>query len=174
MLSLAIWPKPQPRILAFSTQSHITNQQRYSGFQLALCEAGIELHPDWVKIGAFNYRSGVIAAEQMLASSDHPSVIFASNDEMAAGVLAVAHQLRLQIPNQLSVVGFDDGPLASAIWPTLTTIRQPIPEMAIKAVDMLLEEIRLRRQNKTLAPLHRSLNFTLVKRESSGPLSLGD
>ncbi len=67
----------------------------------------------------------------------------------------------------LTIVGFDDTPLATTIWPALTTVRQPVAAMARKAVDLLLEEIRLRRLGETSEPLLHFMNFTLVKRESS-------
>lgn len=144
------------------------SQQRYLGYKTALREAGLDARPEWIRNGSFSYRSGLIAAEQLLALADRPTALFASNDDMAAGALAVAHKLHLDVPAQLTIVGFDDTPLATAIWPALTTIRQPVAAMAEKAVEMLLGEIRLRRLGKTLAPLQKVLNFSLVKRESSG------
>jgi LacI family transcriptional regulator len=75
-------------------------------------------------------------------AAKRPTAIFASNDEMAAGVLAVAHGLGLAIPEDLSVVGFDDVPLASQVWPALTTIHQPIPAMAAQAAELLLRQLR--------------------------------
>ena len=143
------------------------SRQRYLGFRAALKEAGIDERQEWVKKGSFSYRSGVVAAEQILSLADRPSALFASNDDMAAGALAVAHKLHLDVPVQLTVAGFDDTPLASTIWPTLTTVRQPVAAMAGKALELLLEEIRLRRQGKTQAPMQKVLNYSLVKRESS-------
>lgn len=142
--------------------------QRYAGFLAALHEHGLRVRKDWVKQGAFTYRSGLIAAEALLAGRSRPSAIFASNDDMAAAAIAVAHRLRLDVPAKLAVAGFDDTPLATAIWPTLTTIRQPIGAMARKAVDLLLEEIRLRRLGRTLARREYFLRFSLIPRESSG------
>ncbi len=141
--------------------------QRYAGFMASLREAGLKLRPEWVKHGSFSYRSGLLAAEQLLTAAQRPSAIFASNDYMAAAAIAVAHRLQLEVPSQLTIVGFDDTPLATTIWPTLTTVRQPVAAMARKAVELLLEEIRLRRHNQTLAPLQHYLKFSLVKRESS-------
>jgi len=141
--------------------------QRYAGFVAALREAGLKLRPEWVKHGSFSYRSGLLAAEQLLAASNRPSAIFASNDDMAAAAIAVAHRLQLNVPSELTIAGFDDTPLAATIWPSLTTVRQPITAMARKAVEVLLEEIHLRGQNRTLAPLQYFLKFALIKRESS-------
>jgi LacI family transcriptional regulator len=143
--------------------------QRYEGFVAALSDAGLKLHPEWVKQGSFSYRSGLLAAEQMLAITKRPTAIFASNDDMAAAAIAVAHRLQLNVPSDLTIVGFDDTPLATTIWPTLTTVRQPIAAMARKSVEMLLEEIGLHRRDQTIAPHQHFLKFSLVKRESSAP-----
>jgi len=141
--------------------------QRQAGFERALREAGLAVHPEWVKPGSFTYRSGLVAAEQILSGPRRPTAVFASNDDMAAATIAVAHRLRLDVPKDLTVVGFDDTPLAATIWPALTTVRQPVAAMARKAVELLLEEIRMRRQGGTLAPLRHFMKFALVKRESS-------
>jgi LacI family transcriptional regulator len=154
-------------IIGASNQS--ASQERYGGFLAALREAGIQPRPDWVMQGDFSYRSGLLAAEQMLSSRDRPSAIFASNDDMAAGAVAVAHRLNIAVPLGLTVAGFDDTPLATTIWPTLSTIRQPIAAMSRKALELLLEEIRLQRLGKSLGPVQHFLDFSLVMRESSGP-----
>ena len=91
---------------------------------------------------------------------------------MAAAAIAVAHRLNLDVPKDLTIVGFDDTPLATTIWPALTTVRQPVAAMARKAVELLMEEIRLRRLGETLGPVQHVMNFTLVKRESSAPLAV--
>ena len=144
--------------------------QRYAGFAAAMHEAKLEVRRDWVKQGSFTYRSGLLAAEKLLTVGDHPSAIFASNDDMAAAAIAVAHRLHLDVPANLTIVGFDDTPLATTIWPALTTVRQPVAAMARKATELLLEEIRLRGSGRTLVPLQHFLNFSLVKRESSARL----
>jgi LacI family transcriptional regulator, galactose operon repressor len=144
--------------------------QRQAGYEAALAEAGLPVRSDWVKQGSFSYRSGLTAAEQMLHSPQRPTAIFASNDDMAAAAIAVAHRVHLDVPKDLTVVGFDDTPLATTIWPALTTVRQPVAAMARKAVELLLEEIRLRRLGETLEPLLHIMNFTLVKRESSAAI----
>jgi len=144
--------------------------QRQAGFEAALKEAGVAVRPEWVKQGSFTYRSGLVAAEQILDSANHPTAIFASNDDMAAAAIAVAHRLHLDVPKDLTIVGFDDTPLATTIWPALTTVRQPVAAMARKAVELLLEEIRLRRLGETQGPVQHLMNFTLVKRESSASI----
>ena len=144
--------------------------QRRAGFELALREANVPVHPEWVKQGSFSYHSGLLAADQMLSGARKPTAIFASNDDMAAAAIAAAHRVRLDVPKDLTIVGFDDTPLATTIWPALTTIRQPVAAMARKAVELLLDEVRLRRLGETLEPLQHFMSFTLVKRDSSAPL----
>jgi LacI family transcriptional regulator len=144
--------------------------QRQAGFVKALQEAGLPVRPEWVKQGSFSYRSGLQAAEQILGLARRPTAIFASNDDMAAAAIAVAHKVHLDVPRDLTVVGFDDTPLATTIWPALTTVRQPVAAMARKAVEMLLEEIRKRRFGETQEPLQHFMSFTLVKRESSASI----
>ena len=147
--------------------NHTASAERHSGFVAALAQRGLVPRPEWVKQGLFTYRSGLEAAEALLGGARRPSAIFASNDDMAAGAIAVAHRLRLDVPGDITVVGFDDTPIATTIWPALTTIRQPVSAIASKAIEMLLEEIRLRAGGGTLAPRQQILDFTLVKRESS-------
>ena len=144
--------------------------QRQAGFEHVLCEAGVPLRPEWIKEGSFSYRSGLLAAQRILDATRRPTAIFASNDDMAGAAIAVAHRSGLEVPRDLTVVGFDDTPLATTLWPALTTIRQPVADMARKAVSMLLEEIRQRTRGETLAPLQVYMDFSLVKRASSAPL----
>jgi LacI family transcriptional regulator len=160
------------RKIGFIVGAHnqTASDQRHAGFEAALGEAGFDVHREWVKQGSFTYRSGLTAAEQILASAQRPTAIFASNDDMAAAAIAVAHRVGLAVPKDLTVVGFDDTPLATTIWPALTTVRQPVAAMARKAVELLLEEIRLRRLGETLEPAQYLLKFALVKRESSASL----
>jgi LacI family transcriptional regulator len=89
---------------------------------------------------------------------------------MAAAAIAVAHRLHLEVPGDLTIVGFDDTPLATTIWPAMTTIRQPVAAMARKAIELLLEEIRLRGLGRSLGPVQHIIDFSLIKRESSAPI----
>lgn len=151
--------------------NQLASAQRYAGFCAALAEAGIELQPARIKQGNFTYKSGLAAAEKLLATDNRPSAIFASNDDMAAATIATAHRLHLDVPTALTVVGFDDTLLATTIWPPLTTIKQPIATMAKKAMELLVQEIRLRATGKTSEPLQQISKFSLIKRESSASQS---
>lgn len=117
---------------------HNSSTLRYLGFVKAIESAGIELNMDWVVGGDFSFRSGVEAAEKLLSGDVRPTAIFASNDDMAAGVVSVANRLGISVPNELSVGGFDDTPLASILWPQLTTVKQPIYQMGHCAASLLI------------------------------------
>jgi LacI family transcriptional regulator len=89
---------------------------------------------------------------------------------MAVATMAVAHRRGLEVPGDLAVTGFDDTPLATTVWPALTTVRQPIAEMAREAVRLLVERIRARRSGAEPEVVEKMLKFALIKRESSAPL----
>jgi len=145
----------------------IDSAQRYEGFAAALRTAGLPIHPERIKQGQYTYRSGLLAAEELLKADDRPTAIFASNDDMAAGALATAHHLKLDVPRDLSIVGFDDTPLASTIWPQLTTIRQPVKKLTQLALTMAIEEVRRRRAGKEPTQRQEIVKLTLVKRDSA-------
>jgi LacI family transcriptional regulator len=141
---------------------------RHQGFLAALAEAGVDPDTVGVEQAYFTYRSGLDAAEKLLARSPRPTAIFAGNDDMGAATLTVAHRLGLATPEDISVVGFDDTPIANTVWPALTTVRQPIAAMAQTAVDLVLEEIR-RRRRADGEPRQAVHPHMLVIRESTAP-----
>jgi LacI family transcriptional regulator len=144
------------------------SEQRYKGFVAGMEEAGLKPDPKLVVQGYFTYRSGLEASEKLLRSAKRPTAIFASNDDMAAATIAVAHRMGLDVPRDLTVAGFDDTPLALTVWPALTTVRQPIAEMAREAVKLLLEQIRRKRAGAEQQTVQKLLEFTLIPRESTG------
>ncbi len=146
------------------------SEQRYKGFVAGMEEAGLDVNPSAVAQGYFTYRSGLEAAERLLKGPRKPTAIFASNDDMAAATIAVAHRMGLDVPRDLSIAGFDDTPLATTVWPALTTVRQPIAEMAREAVKLLLDQIRRKRAGAEQQTVHKQLEFTLVLRESTANL----
>ncbi|CUS57813.1 MULTISPECIES: LacI family DNA-binding transcriptional regulator [unclassified Hyphomonas] len=143
--------------------SHAQAVRRFAGYRQALEEEGISLDPDLIEDGDFAFDSGVSCSEKLLSLPDRPTAIFASNDDMAAGVLATAYRRQVNVPANLSVVGFDDTPLATTISPSLTTIYQPSRELAAEAVSMLLEEAAPTGD----APRHKLLEYKLMLREST-------
>lgn len=147
---------------------HTASGQRFRGYIDGMTEAGLSVGPDQVAQGFFTYRSGLEAAERLLGNGWNPTAIFASNDDMAAATIAVAHRKGLDVPRDIAVVGFDDTPLATMIWPELTTIHRPIADMARQAVRLLIEQVRRKRSGQQPQIVHDMLDYTLVKRESSG------
>ncbi|RYE93382.1 MAG: hypothetical protein EOO78_27200, partial [Oxalobacteraceae bacterium] len=132
----------------------------------AIEEKGADKSEELVVQGMFTYRSGLDAAEHLLALDERPTAIFASNDDMAAAAVAVAHRLGLDVPGDLTVTGFDDTALATTIWPELTTVRQPIAEMAREAVQALVRQVRALREGETVEPERVRMDFELVRRQS--------
>ncbi|TRO95564.1 LacI family transcriptional regulator [Glycocaulis profundi] len=127
-----------------------------------------------IEQGDFTYRSGFEAGDRLLSAHQPPTAIFASNDDMAVGVLAAAHRRGLDVPGQLSIAGFDDTSIATTVWPELTTVRQPVSDMAETAVKMLIEEIGARRRKGDRDPAERMLPHALIVRDSTGPAPKGD
>jgi LacI family transcriptional regulator len=148
---------------------HTPAQLRHTAFIDAMAQAGLNVAPERVAQGMFTYRSGLEAARALLTCKTRPTAVFASNDDMAAATIAVAHGLHLDVPKDLAVVGFDDTPVATTVWPELTTIHQPIGEMARASVDLLVEQIRRKRSGDPKIVQHKLLGYTLVTRESSTP-----
>jgi LacI family transcriptional regulator len=129
-------------------------------------EAGIDVASVPVEQGYFTFRSGIVATERLLDRANPPTAIFASNDDMAAAAVGVAHRRGLHVPQDLSVVGFDDTSLATTIWPELTTIRQPIAAMAEEALTQLLARLRTGSSDDA-ALKEQILDYQLIVRESS-------
>jgi LacI family transcriptional regulator len=118
--------------------SYRSAHERQSGFINALKKRGVKVPPELIVEGAYSFESGVACAEMLLARRPRPTAIFASNDEMAAGAYKAAYRMGVRIPEDLSIVGFDDSPLASRLWPPLTTIRLPIRDMGRLAAAKLM------------------------------------
>ena len=146
-----------------------SSAERYRGFVAGLAEAGIDVKDMPVEQGYFTFRSGIVATERLLDRPAPPTAIFASNDDMAAAAVGVAHRRGLHVPQDLSIVGFDDTSLATTVWPELTTVRQPIAAMAEEALDLLLARLRNRKAPDKAELEEQVLDYELIVRESSGP-----
>ncbi len=117
---------------------HAATLLRRNGFYEAFDVLGLPRPPAaYMEQGNFSFRSGIEAAGRLLSLKDRPTAIFACNDEMAAAACSVAHKMGLHIPEDIAIIGFDDAPISSAIWPTLTTVAQPYLEMARRSVQIL-------------------------------------
>ena len=144
---------------------HRASHDRLEGYKAALESHRIPPDPDLIKQGDFHFESGQRLGQELLTMTPRPTAIFAGNDNMAVGVLSVAHRFGIAVPEELSVAGFDDVRLAYQVWPPLTTVRQPIQEAARRATSLLVELL----ENKSPDPIQYELETTLVIRESTGP-----
>ena len=135
---------------------------RFDGFVDALREAGLNEQP-WTASGDFTFKSGVEAGERLIQDGVKLTAIACANDDMAAGLMLSLHRAGMQIPQQISVTGFDDTPMSEIVWPPLTTIRQSIKDLAERAVHLLAGA------HSNGGVLYEPLPFELIVRESTAP-----
>ncbi|GAB3794325.1 LacI family DNA-binding transcriptional regulator [Humibacter antri] len=143
-----------------------TTSGRMLGYRESLTSAGIRFHHDYVYKGPLTRATGFRAARAFEQLGQPPTAIFASNDAVALGVLQAAFASAIRVPDELSVVGFDDVDLAQHAVPPLTTVAQPKSEMGRTAADLILQRLR---GGAPSAPIERILPCTLVTRSSTGP-----
>lgn len=141
------------------------SRARLDGYRAALETSGVPMDPELVREGEFNHEDGYTAALDLLRLPEPPTAVFAGNDLQALGVYEAARELGLRIPEDLSVVGFDDLPITRWIGPPLTTVRQPLIEMAETAARLVLDLGRGRQPATTRVDLATSL----VVRSSTAP-----
>ncbi|MEO0574893.1 MAG: LacI family DNA-binding transcriptional regulator [Pseudomonadota bacterium] len=144
---------------------HKAMANRYTGYVDAMTDAGLKVRKQLVVQGENSFESGIDCALRLLRRSPRPTAIFCANDHMAAGVLKAAHEMGLSIPADLSIAGFDDMPMAQQIWPALTTVRQPLDEMARRAAEMLIRGLR----GEDITDIPRIVDADIVVRASTGP-----
>jgi LacI family transcriptional regulator len=143
------------------------SEMRLLGYQQALEKNNISYDESLVVEGNFTFGSGVVAAQELLRHENPPTAIFASNDYMAAGVMKAALQLRISIPHELSLCGFDDTPVAGYMSPGLTTIRHPLERLASHAGELLIRQLK-----KHTQPFEaETLKSELILRGSTGPVN---
>lgn len=135
---------------------------RRTGYVAALAAAGIALDPDLVIGESFSIEAGAAAARTLLSRPNPPTAVFATNDNLAIGVWSVATAMGLRVPQDLSIVGYNDIPLARLLPVPLTTVRVPFGQIAAGAVELLLAESDPSPRTLTFAP-------TLIPRSSTGP-----
>lgn len=141
-------------------------RERRLGFEDAIHAAGLSLPRSLIARGNYTFETGVTAANRLFDLAPRPTAIFASNDEMAAGVVYAARERGITVPDELSVIGFDDTPIAAHIWPPLTTVRWPIVSMARAAARKLVRELI---GGEAAEPQPSELPSMLVKRASVAP-----
>ncbi|EDL47805.1 transcriptional regulator, LacI family protein [Erythrobacter sp. SD-21] len=144
-------------------RSHLSSMRRYNGFTAALGSKGVKLDPSLVAEGDYTRVGGAEAGAKLLTA--RPTAIFASNDAMAAGLADAARKAGLSLPRDLSIVRFDDDPIAKSMHPPLTSVRQQLEEMGAAACKLLAERVAGRGAGKA----HTDVPFALVERASIVP-----
>lgn len=153
-------------------EGHLSAEERYSGFRRAIAEGGIDEGAVTVMRGNFTFRSGVELTASLLGQGQRqwPSALICANDDMAVGALFSAHKVGLSIPQELSIVGFDDTPVSEIIWPPLTTVNQPLRAIGQRAVEMIVEHIKAAKTTGGPQPARFDVvPHRVVMRESASP-----
>lgn len=150
-------------------EGHLSAEQRFDGLKRALRERGLGLDAVEVVRGDFTFRSGSAHAARLLDRPSPPTALICANDDMAAGALSYAHGRGLDVPDQLSITGFDDTPVSEIVWPPLTTVHQPLKDMGREAVVTLAE--RLSGQTSSREWRFRILPHSVVPRGSANRLA---
>lgn len=149
---------------------NVLTRQRAGGFRDALAEAGLPTVEHWFIQGDFTLRSGLAAAERWLALDDRPTAVFCFSDAMACGFISQLNRRGIRVPDDVSVVGFDDIDIAAHLIPPLTTIRQPRALIGETAAALLLQLMRLpemREDAAAMKQMGKVLPLELVVRDST-------
>lgn len=141
----------------------LASRARIDGFKSALAAHGVEMRPDYERYAQWSRTTAEVVGRELLSMAERPTAIFACSDRMASGVYLAAREAGLDIPRDLSVVGFDDLPEVGWLMPSLTTIRQPIEEMSRTALQLILT----RSSDDASGSDRVELSTTLVVREST-------
>jgi LacI family transcriptional regulator len=149
--------------LVSGSSNTITGEERLLGYRTAIEEIGIEVNPDYIKMGSFTREHGEIAAEELLSLKERPTAIFAGNNRIILGVLRTLQRNNVRVPADISLVAFDDTEWLSVWNPPISVVDIAVNEMAQLAVDLL---IRRMTANETLKPLTYYLSTNLITRQS--------
>ncbi|NJC32943.1 LacI family transcriptional regulator [Sphingomonas jejuensis] len=147
-------------------EGHRSAESRFDGVMRALAEARLDPADVADARGNFTFMSGKDLLPTLLSAAARPTAVVCANDDTAAGALFAAHQLGIDVPGALSIVGFDDTPVSAIVWPPLTTVHQPIREMSFRAVEMLAEALKT--PGEAQSPVHEYIAHTVVSRRSTG------
>lgn len=142
-----------------------SSRLREDGFRSAMAAAGLEVDPRYLRVGGYKRETADEPAHELLGLPDRPTAVFAANDLMAIAMIDAAADMGLRVPEDLSVVGFDDVPEAVAAIPPLTTVAQPLQQMGMEAVRMLLRLVT----EPEASPDHVRLPTRLIERASAAP-----
>jgi len=133
---------------------HMSTIERYKGYRRALKASDIDFDKTLVIEGDYSFDSGVSGAKQLMSSEKNktrPTAIFSCNDEIAAGALFAARLMNISIPDQLSIVGFENSPFSRQTWPKLTTADQPNNQIAEDAANLLISQVRKQKNQTTIS-----------------------
>jgi LacI family transcriptional regulator len=144
---------------------HPSASKRVDGYEAALRAHGIEVDPALIAVADYRFEGGAAATHVLLDLAEPPTAIFASNDDMAAGVSLVAHQRGLRVPQDLAIAGFDDSFFATRVWPQLTTLRQDVTAMSERATELLIA--RHRSGDTASPPRSERLPYEVIERQSA-------
>ncbi|RUS43528.1 LacI family DNA-binding transcriptional regulator [Cohnella sp. AR92] len=142
----------------------LPSRMRFNGYYKAANEYGLPSNPQWIRMGDWEAESGFRLTQELLALEDPPTAILAMNDVMAAGVLRAASEAGVSVPQQLSVIGFDNREFSEYLTPRLTTLELPLHEMGYRAMESLAKIIRGEEVERKLSPACR-----IILRESVAP-----
>jgi len=148
-------------------ENQSATHERYKGYVMALETANLPIDNNIVFPGGFNFASGMDAGEAIMKMKGRPTAVFAANDDMAAGVIVAAHKNNLKIPEDISVLGFDDSEMAERIWPPLTTIRQPRIEYGERSTEILINMVGSRSSRRPSTKKTELMDYQLIIRDST-------
>jgi LacI family repressor for deo operon, udp, cdd, tsx, nupC, and nupG len=153
------------RIAAIAGPADIpSSNERLEGYKKALQKQGIQLDESLIIEGDYTLHSGVDIAKYILTLKQRPTAVFAFSDDMAIGIMQVFHKNGLVVPDDISVMGFDDINYSEFVRPTLTTVHQPLEEIGQACANLLIRNIK----KPDLSPENIQLDYTLMVRESTG------
>ncbi len=144
-----------------------SGEQRYKGYLQAHTKYGISVENDLITEGSFDHNGGYECMKKLLALKNHPTAVFAANDIMAIGAVSAIFESGLKIPDDISIIGFDDIAYARMMYPKLTTISQPKFEMGVIATKMLFERVTGQEIPK---PRRKILSHSLVVRDTTSKI----
>ena len=150
-------------------EEHRSSVERMEGYRSALKANNIKPEKQLILSGEYNFDSGTERSRQLLSLDTPPTAIFACNDEIAAGALFAARIQGVPVPQQLSIIGFEDSPFSRQSWPKLTTAHQPNPEIAETATRLLIETVRASRQGEDKVAADQGFQPQLIVRDSTCP-----
>ena len=146
---------------------HLSSGERLEGYKAALVDNGIAVSPELILEGHYSFESGMARAQKLMALATMPTAVFACNDEIAAGALFAARMQGIKVPDQLSVVGFEDSPFSRQTWPSLTTAKQPNDKIAGHATEILIHMLESDADKPTDFLSHGYLPEILVRESSA-------